>query len=98
MNSEIKDSPQLLPGEWRWVPLKKPKNTLPLIKTFSQKQNPHKWTAKKAQNDNNEELYLLKDLVNPKILLKVFNIKKMYSIYLTAQIRSAATDFRNSNP
>ena len=69
MNLEItnKDSPQLLPGDWRWVPLNKPKNTLPLTKNpkfFSQKQNPHKWPTKKTRNDNNKELCLLKYLVN----------------------------------
>ena len=67
MNLKIKDSPQFLPGEWRWVLLNKPKNALPQTKKakiFSQKQNPHKWPTKKTRNDNNEELCLLKYLVN----------------------------------
>ena len=39
MNLEIKDSLQLLPGEWRWVSLNKQKNTLPLTKK-TQKYSP----------------------------------------------------------
>ena len=30
MNLEIKNSPESLPGQWKWLSLNNPKNTLPL--------------------------------------------------------------------